>query len=1166
MTTVTRLRVFISSPGDVAQERAVARRVLGRIQGAHAGGLEIEPVFWEQQPLLASDSFQSQLLRPSECDLVVGVVWTRFGTPLSAAIRRPDGTLWRSGTEFEIEDALEAARATGRPKVLLYRKTAEPRRWFASPEDALEAAGQRRALDEFLDGLLRDRHDGTFVGAFHPFATVAEFEELLELHLLKLLPELAPGSAPDGPQSAATWSFGSPFRGLQSFEREHGAIFFGRTAATAEAIERLQEQAGRGVRFLLLLGMSGGGKSSIAKAGVLPMLMQPGVVGAADEWRHAVFTPGEGRGNLLLALAGALCSREALPTLGDPDALSQALRAVPTSVAPRVAAALDAAHARTDLALVVDQLEEMFSDPAVTDQERAAFVSALAALASGGRTWIVATLRSDYYPRCVELPALVALKGGAGQYDVLPPRPAEIAQMIRLPAQAAGLRFEQDRATGERLDERLRDLTAERPAALPLLEFTLEELYRRRSPEGLLTFAAYEEIGGLEGALAHRAETVYEAQSPAVRAALPRTLERLVEIGEDDVAVRRRASLDGFADSESNAMVHALVEARLLVTELGESGRSDVTVAHEALFRHWPRLVDWLESNRELLRIRSRVRAAAERWDGELRRGEFLLAQGKPLAEALALRNAGVPLDALEREFVVASEASMRRNRTLRRGAIAALAVLTLAAVVAAGIAVRQADIARREATTASRTSEFLASLFAVVDPGESRGNQITARELLDRGASKIRTELRGEPLVRAELLNTMGMAYSGLGLYEPALALTAEALAERMERLGRYHESTLRSQIAHARVLYQSAEYADSAAAFRDAIEMAGRIHPRGNLDNVRASLGLADVQTFNGDPAEAEQLYREGLMALERLPGDTGRDRVFALSGLATALYFQSRLDESARTFEQALELGTAVFGPDHPKVAETVNNLGSIAYQSGDFRRATALWQRALPMYRSIFGTEHQEVANVLNNLGRVALIERRFEDAERELRAALAMDRRFKGATHDDLILPLNSLGLALMGLGRYAEAAPAFDEALEIARAHEHWMLGIVLTGAADLRLREGDAAGSLAKSGEALAALESAFPEDTRADESWRFRLLDSVRGAALDHLGRHAEAAPLLLAAVPALSERFGEASLFAVDAMGRVVQHFEMTGNAREASRWRQRLKKALAARAQD
>jgi len=1158
VATVTRLRVFISSPGDVAQERAVARRVLGRIQGACAGRLEIEPVLWEQQPLLASDSFQAQLIRPSDCDVVVGVVWSRFGTPLSVALLRPDGRPWRSGTEFEIEDALEAARAGGRPKVLLYRRTAEPRGWYASPEAALDAAAQRRSLDEFLDGLLRDR-DGRFVGAFHSYATVAEFEELLELHLLRLLPELAPGGAPEGPQPATAWSFGSPFRGLQSFELEHASIFFGRTTATAEAIERLQEQAGRGAAFLMLLGMSGGGKSSMAKAGVLPMLMQPDVIGVADEWRHAVFTPGEGRGDLVLALANALCSREALPTLGPPESLAQGLREAPASAATRVAAALDAAHARTHMALVVDQLEEMFSDPSVTERERVTFVGLLAALARGGRTWIVATLRSDYYPRCVELPELVALKEGAGQFDLLRPKPAEIAQMIRLPAQAAGLRFEQHRATGERLDERLRDLTAERPGALPLLEFTLEELYRRRSPEGLLTFAAYDEIGGLEGALAHRAEAVYEAQPPVVRAALPRTFERLVEIGGDDAALRRRAPLDAFADPESRAMVQALVDARLLVTELGDSGRAFVSVAHEALFHHWPRLMEWLESNRELLRIRTRVRASAERWDEEQRRAEFLLAQGKPLAEALAVREAGVPFDPLERDFVAASEASMRRNRNLRRGAVAALALLAAAAVVAAGVALRQADIARREATTASRTSEFLASLFAVVDPGESRGSQVTARELLDRGASKIRTELRGEPLVRAELLNTMGMAYSGLGLYEPALALTAEALAERTQRLGRYHESTLRSQIAHARVLYQSAEYAQSAAAFRDAIEMGARIHPGGSLDTVRASLGLADVLTFDGDPAEAEQIYRAGLRSLQTLPGDTGRDRVFALSGLATALYFQSRLDEAARGFEQALELGTVVLGHDHPKVAETVNNLGSLAYQSGDFRAANAQWQRALPMYRAIFGAEHQEVANVLNNLGRVALVEGRLEEAERDLGAALEMDRRFKGAMHDDLILPLNSLGLARMGLGRYAEATADFDEALAIARSRRHWMLGVVLTGAADLRLRTGDAAAALVATDEALAALEQAFPPDTRADEGWRFRLLDSVRGSALDHLGRHAEAAPLLIAAVPALSERFGESSLFVVDAMSRVVQHFEMTGDVREAARWRQRLEQA-------
>ncbi|HEX4884429.1 MAG TPA: tetratricopeptide repeat protein, partial [Casimicrobiaceae bacterium] len=806
-------------------------------------------------------------------------------------LRRADGSRYRSGTEYEIEDALLAARATGRPRVLLYRKTATPEHWFAAAAEALEAEAQRDALASFLASWTRDARDGSFRAAFHPFASTAEFEELVEVHLHKLVRELVPALADDALPATAAWTFGSPFRGLASFELEHAALFFGRTAATSAAIGKLELQARRGVPFLLLLGMSGGGKSSLAKAGVLPMLMQPGVVEEGGRWRWSVMRPGEGRGDLVAALARALCAPGALPGVDGPAALAAALRDDPEGLARRVGAAC-AAAGPTHVALVVDQLEEMFGDAGVDHAERVAFVRALDALTREARVWTIATLRSDFYPSLVELPALIALKEG-GQFDVEPPGVAELAQMIRLPAAAAGLRFEQDAATGERLDERLRDVMAGRSAALPLLQFTLEELYRRRRADGVLTFAAYEAIGGLEGALAHRAEEVFAAQPADVQAALPSILEPLVSAGEDDETFRRRhAPWTAFPDVNARRLVEALVEARLLVTDLASDGSVQVAVTHEALIRHWPRAVQWLRDNRELLRIRERVRAAAARWEQESRRNEYLLQAGKPLAEALALRAGIVRLDPVEHAFIEQSNRRSERNRRLRQGAVASLAALTLVASIAAVVAVRQADAARREATTASRTSEFLASLFAVADPGEDRGNRVTARELLDRGAAQIRTELRDEPLVRAGLLNTMGVAYSGLGLYAEALRLTAEAGDERSRRLGATHPETLRSRIAHATALYQSGDYGPAESALRDVRAAASSFAPD-DVERIRVDIGLGDVLAAVGKPDEAQRMFEAALREATGARVDRRRERTYALAGLGLAHYYQGRLD---------------------------------------------------------------------------------------------------------------------------------------------------------------------------------------------------------------------------------------------------------------------------------
>ena len=677
----------------------------------------------------------------------------------------------------------------------------------------------------------------------------------------------------------------------------------------------------------------------------------------------------------------------------------------------------------------------------------------------------------------------------------------------------------------------------------------------------MLTFSAYDEIGGLEGALAHRAETVFAKQAADVQAALPRVLGPLVSTGEDDETFgRRHAPLDAFGDEAARELVQALVDARLLVSDLASDSTVHVAVAHEALIRHWPRAVQWLDANRELLRIRERVRTAATRWTHEERRSEYLLSTGKPFVEAVLLRNSDVRLDPLEQAFIAASDRRRRRNRNVRRAAVAALAALSIAATAAALFAVRQAEIARREATTASRTSEFLTSLFAIADPGEDRGSRVTARELLDRGATKIRTELRDEPLIRAGMLNTMGAAYSGLGLYDPALRLTAEARDERLAQLGRFHPETLRSQNALCSRALSFRRLREGGMRFPGSADDRRERRSRAATSNASASdIGLADVLAAAGKPEAAQRLYEGALRNLSELAGDRRRERTFALSGLGTALYFQGKLDEAETAFRQARSLAEETLGADHPKVLECTSNLASIAYQKADYRRAGELWERSLPQYRQVFGPEHAEVAGVLNNLGRVALIERNFERARQRLDEALELDRRYKGPAHDDLILPLNSLGLARMGMAEYDQAVMAFDEATAIARKHEHWMLGVILTNVADLRTRTGDYAAAEQVAREARAALERAFPREAHKDEAWRYDLLGSVEGAILSQRGRFAEAQPLLVDAVDRLAARFGESSLFAVDAMRRASRHFENAREQRLATRMIERMKRA-------
>ena len=1112
------LRIFISSPGDVAEERLIARRVIGRLDSQVGEVVRLEPVFWEHQPLVATASFQEQLPNPSATDIVVTILWSRLGTVLPTHIRRADGTPFASGTEFEFEDAVESFRRRGKPDIVVYRKTATLE-WSGDPETAAEQLKQKRSLDAFVARWFMNATDGSLKAAFHAFESPADFEELFEAHLARLIEQHLPPGVKSR-SAAPTWRHGSPFRGLEPFEAEHAPVFFGRTAAVANVLLKLRRQTERGKAFVLIVSMSGGGKSSLVRAGVLPLLLQPGVVGSASLWRHAIMRPSAGQGDLLLALMQALTQPSAVPALaaGEPNTLAERLRA-----------ALDEIGTECHLALVVDQLEEMFSDERVTTGERERFVAALAAIARSGRVSVLATMRSDVYPRLAELPALIDLKEGDGQFDLLPPAPREIGQIIRSPAAAAGLRFEVREHTAERLDDAIRDAAAKNPGALPLLEFLLEELYKRRNSEDVLTFRAYEELGGVEGALAQRAEQVLASVGAEAQAALPAIFHELVALGIDDdsKALRRIAPRAASATPAANELIDALLAARLLISAVDSQGTPVIALAHEALLEFWPRLAEWRDKNRENLLIHARLAAAAVTWEKQGRSADFLLARGKPIAEARTLIADGVRLSPLEAELVKSSERRARHFRQLRAGAVAGLAVLAIVASAAAYLANKQSNIARTQATTAQRTTDFMVDLFTIADPEENRGETVTVREILDRGVTEMRSSLSGEQAVRANLLRSMGQAYNGLGLYPKAHALLQEAAAAA-EKSG-VKADMLKAHLALAANRYVDSDYQQAESLYREALseaeEQYGQLHPA----VTQAMTGLADSLYALEKTAAAEQLYRQALDLDLKMHGEKHADTARSLNALGSFFYFEGRYREAEPLMRRALAVREGVFGERHARVAESMNNLGSLLFQMGNYEGASAMWTQALPVYRDVFGKVHYETETILNNLGRVELLRGDFAAAERDLDESLAIGRKLLVPRHDDLVMPINSLAMVLIARGNYPAAETLLEEALSIARERHHWMLNQVLGNYADLCVRTGrleEAGRALA---EARAALAAKYGADLQGSEAWRTAVLDSIAGSYETALGHYPEADHLLTTALPALQSRFGKHSLYA-------------------------------------
>ncbi len=466
----------------------------------------------------------------------------------------------------------------------------------------------------------------------------------------------------------------NPYKGLHPFAEADAAEFFGRGATTARLVEAATSSA-----FLAVVGPSGSGKSSVVRAGLIPALRQRG------EW-VATMMPGphpfDELENALLRLAPASVTSLLAQLAADERGLVRA--------AKRILPDDD-----TNLVLVIDQLEELFT--LAHADERTAFCDALVAAAADPRSRVrtVTTLRADFYDRPLAIPGLGELV--RDHTLALTPLDAdELEQAITGPADRVGVPVEPTLIAAL-----VADATAN-PASLPLLQYTLTELYDRRDG-GSLTLAAYRELGGLAGSVSGRADAICDeiGDLDAVRL----LFERLVTPGEGAEDTRRRARTTELRGVPS-AVVGAFGDARLLAFDHDPVTREPtVEVAHEALIRSWPLLREWLNEDRESLVVVRHLTDAADAWDARGREPGDLY-RGARLAAAIDLVNAKPEqLSPVEAEFVAAShdaaqadDRRRRRNARRLRTLTVGLAITLVGALIAGAVAVTQ-----RNESTAQR-------------------------------------------------------------------------------------------------------------------------------------------------------------------------------------------------------------------------------------------------------------------------------------------------------------------------------------------------------------------------------------------------------------------------------------------------------------------------------
>ncbi len=467
-----------------------------------------------------------------------------------------------------------------------------------------------------------------------------------------------------------------PYPGLLAFQEADAAIFFGRgeeILKSLETLETLRRQGRDAARFVLLLGASGSGKSSLARAGVIPRLnKQPAA------WLPVPpFRPQE---DPLEELAVALST--AFKKQGAPRAWDELHTRLHT------AAAQDPVDGRALLSLVrdltmaakqpeatvlltLDQTEELFGYS--TPEAATRFLRLLrAALETADRRLItLATMRSDFLGEFQNHPVLQDQAGEYAHhflYQAVPVDPMPLRnfpQIIEGPARLAGLQLEDGLVEAMVRDTGTRD-------ALPLLAFTLRRLYERYGQNGHLMMAEYEALGGLEGAIREEAQRLLTEAKPSaeeLEALHAAFVPAMVRINAEGGYARRRALL---LDMPPRVvpLLRRFIDARLLITDRDTAGREIIEVAHEALLRTWPQLATWLAEDRDSLRLLESLQRAAEEWDKGGRSDALLVHRDGRLQDAEALLanpRFTVPEGSVERAYLEACGAAQRAREAAEK-------------------------------------------------------------------------------------------------------------------------------------------------------------------------------------------------------------------------------------------------------------------------------------------------------------------------------------------------------------------------------------------------------------------------------------------------------------------------------------------------------------------
>lgn len=506
---------------------------------------------------------------------------------------------------------------------------------------------------------------------------------------------------------------------------------------------------------------------------------------------------------------------------------------------------------------------------------------------------------------------------------------------------------------------------------------------------------------------------------------------------------------------------------------------------------------------------------------------------------------------------------------------------------------------ARNAATKATQVSNFLTGLFEQASPSKALGQDVTVRQMLDRGARLIQNELKEQPLVRSELQLTIGTAYTGLGLFDDARPHITAALETVQKQLGPDHPLFARCLIKLAILDTRQERYGDAEREFREAIKIQERLtgdsdhdlatslsslgallsstdrfdearvllsraiemlrkpvdaNPTGpeSADLVATLIHLAVMTSRQGDAQQAESIYREALAVHQKSGLGPTPNYSTILQDLAELVANRDDMDAAEQYMREALEVDRFIFGDSHPDLATTLNNLGSFQFQKGEFAQAQRSFEQALDIQKKFLGDQHADVASSLNNLASVLMQQGDMDGAARRLEEVVAIYKEKFGPEHSNVAVALNNLAALRRLQGRPSESAKYYREALDIYEKRfdeSHPNLQTALAGLGMMLLKSGNAREAEPHLRRVIALRETASEPDP-----WQIALAKSTLGECLTAEGRYEEAEPLVVETYP-LIEKERPGTNYAADALQRIIALYESWNKPDKAAEWRNR-----------